>query len=153
VPDRRDADRIRHETVEMVMARASAITCGHKDAVDLDRLRRDPLMKVAVGRCPETGAPLASPIGVIFDNHFPIRNAHDALAAIRPHKADLVFDGWFRLGLDRLERMVTQDAKSGEADPPLHVSFWPIATGDALTANRRFRGIADMDRFSSRNDL
>jgi len=31
--------------------------------------------------------------------------------------------------------------------------FWPIATGDALTANRRFRGIADMDRFSSRNDL
>jgi hypothetical protein len=33
------------------------------------------------------------------------------------------------------------------------VRKWPIATGDALTANRRFRGIADMDRFSSRNDL
>jgi hypothetical protein len=33
------------------------------------------------------------------------------------------------------------------------VLFWPIATGDALTANRRYRGIADMDRFSSRNDL
>src|SRR5262249_23567193 len=31
--------------------------------------------------------------------------------------------------------------------------LWPIATDDALTANRRFRGIADMDRFSSRNDL
>jgi len=31
--------------------------------------------------------------------------------------------------------------------------FWPIATDDALTANRRFRGIADMDRFSLRNDL
>jgi len=29
----------------------------------------------------------------------------------------------------------------------------PIATDDTLTANRRFRGIADMDRFSSRNDL
>src|SRR5215470_17163837 len=29
----------------------------------------------------------------------------------------------------------------------------PIATGDILTARRRFRGIADMDRFSSRNDL
>ena len=25
--------------------------------------------------------------------------------------------------------------------------FWPIATGDALTANRRFWGIADMKRF------
>jgi hypothetical protein len=45
---------------EMVMARASAIACGHKDAVDFDRLRHDPLMKVAVGRCPITGAPLAS---------------------------------------------------------------------------------------------
>jgi len=34
-----------------------------------------------------------------------------------------------------------------------HGRLWPIATDDALTANRRFRGIADMDRFSSRNDL
>jgi hypothetical protein len=60
MPDRRDRDRIRHAMFEMVMARASAIACGHKDAIDLDRLRHDPLMKVAVGRCPETGAPLAS---------------------------------------------------------------------------------------------
>jgi hypothetical protein len=60
MPDRRDPDRIRHEMFEMVMARASAIACGHKDAIDLDRLRHDPLMKVAVGRCPQTGAPLAS---------------------------------------------------------------------------------------------
>jgi Transposase DDE domain group 1 len=43
-----------------VTARVSAIACGHEDAIDLDRLRHDPLMKVAVGRCPETGAPLAS---------------------------------------------------------------------------------------------
>ena len=45
---------------EMVMARASAIACGYEDAIDLDRLRHDPLMKVAVGRCPASGAPLAS---------------------------------------------------------------------------------------------
>jgi hypothetical protein len=45
---------------EMVMARVCAIACGHKDAIDLDRLRHDPLMKVAVGRCPRSGAPLAS---------------------------------------------------------------------------------------------
>jgi hypothetical protein len=38
----------------------SAIACGYEDAIDLDRLRHDPLMKVAVGRCPTTGAPLAS---------------------------------------------------------------------------------------------
>jgi hypothetical protein len=43
-----------------VMARASAIACGHKDGIDLDRLRDDPLMKLAVGRCPQSGAALAS---------------------------------------------------------------------------------------------
>jgi hypothetical protein len=37
------------------MARASAIACGYEDAIDLDRLRHDPLMKVVVGRCPQTG--------------------------------------------------------------------------------------------------
>jgi len=46
--------------VRDVMARASAIACGYEDAIDLDRLRHDPLMKVAVGRCLESGAPLAS---------------------------------------------------------------------------------------------
>src|SRR5262249_23235070 len=53
MPDRRDPDRVRHAMFEMVMARASAIACGYEDAIDLDRLRHDPLMKVAVGRCPE----------------------------------------------------------------------------------------------------
>jgi hypothetical protein len=53
--DRRDPSRIRHAVFEMVMARVSAIACGHKDGIDLDRLRHDPLMKVAVGRCPESG--------------------------------------------------------------------------------------------------
>ena len=60
MPDRRDPDRVRHAMFEMVMARASAIACGHEDAIDLDLLRHDPLMKIAVGRCPESGAPLAS---------------------------------------------------------------------------------------------
>jgi hypothetical protein len=60
MPDRRDRDRIRYAMFEMVMARVSAIACGHKDAIDLDRLRHDPLMKLAVGRCPDSGAALAS---------------------------------------------------------------------------------------------
>jgi hypothetical protein len=60
MPDRRDPGRIEHEMFEMVMARAAAIACGYEDAIDLDRLRHDPLMKMAVGRCPESGAPLAS---------------------------------------------------------------------------------------------
>ena len=56
--DRREPSRIRHEIVEMVMARVSAIACGYENANDLDRLRHDPLMKLAVGRCPESGAAL-----------------------------------------------------------------------------------------------
>src|SRR5215831_10795512 len=60
MPDRRDPDRILHAMFEMVVERVSAIACGYKDAIDLDRLRHDPLMKLTVGRCPETGAPLAS---------------------------------------------------------------------------------------------
>jgi hypothetical protein len=58
--DRRDPDRVRHAMFEMVMARSSAIACRHKDANDLDRLRHDPLMKITVGRCPQSGAALAS---------------------------------------------------------------------------------------------
>jgi Transposase DDE domain group 1 len=60
MPDRRDQDRVRHAMFEMVMSRVLAIACGHEDAIDLDRLRHDPLMKLAVGRCPESGAALAS---------------------------------------------------------------------------------------------
>jgi hypothetical protein len=60
MPDRRDADRIRHAMFEMVTARVAAIACGYEDNNDLDRLRHDPLMKLAVGRCPQSGAALAS---------------------------------------------------------------------------------------------
>src|SRR5271163_993032 len=60
MPDRRDPDHIQHQMVEMVTARVTAIACGHEDAIDHDDLRHDPLMKVAVGRCPESGAPLGS---------------------------------------------------------------------------------------------
>jgi hypothetical protein len=60
MPDRRDQSRVRHEMFELVAARAFAISCGYKDGNDLNRLRHDPLLKIAVGRCPESGSPLAS---------------------------------------------------------------------------------------------
>src|SRR5262252_7977495 len=60
IPDRRDPDRILHTMHEMLMARVSAIACGYEDANDLGRLRHDPLMKLAVGRCPQSGGALAS---------------------------------------------------------------------------------------------
>jgi len=60
MPDRRNQGRIRHDMLELGMARAFAITCGDKDGNDLNRLRHDPLMMVAIARSPESGDPLAS---------------------------------------------------------------------------------------------
>ena len=60
MPDSRDQSRVRHEMFELVATRAFAISCGYKDGNDLNRLRHDPLLKIAVGRCPESGSPLAS---------------------------------------------------------------------------------------------
>jgi Transposase DDE domain group 1 len=58
--DRRDPRRILHTMSEMVAARVFAICCGYADGNDLNLLRHDPAMKMAVGRAPETGAPLCS---------------------------------------------------------------------------------------------
>ena len=60
LPDRRDRARIRHAQGEIIAARVFAICCGHEDGIDHDALRTDPALKMAVGRCPETGADLAS---------------------------------------------------------------------------------------------
>ena len=51
---------IQHYMFEIVMALVSAIACCYEDGIYLYRLRHDPLMKVAVCRCPTSGAPLAS---------------------------------------------------------------------------------------------
>jgi hypothetical protein len=58
--DRRDPTRISHQLVEMIKTRVLAICCGYEDGNDLNRLRRDPVLKLAVGRCPESGADLCS---------------------------------------------------------------------------------------------
>jgi hypothetical protein len=60
LPDRRDPTRIRHRLAEIIAARVFGICCGYEDAIDHDLLRHDPALKMAVGRCPETGAALAS---------------------------------------------------------------------------------------------
>ena len=59
-PDRRNPTRISHPMTELMKTRMFAICCGHVDANDLDRLRHDPLLKMAVGRAPETGEALCS---------------------------------------------------------------------------------------------
>ena len=58
--DRRDQSRVEHAKGELFDARIMAIAQGYEDANDHDRLRHDPLLKLAVGRAPESGAALAS---------------------------------------------------------------------------------------------
>jgi hypothetical protein len=58
--DRRDPSRIDHALVEMLRLRMFLIAAGYEDADDCDSLRADPAFKLAVGRLPETGAPLCS---------------------------------------------------------------------------------------------
>jgi Transposase DDE domain group 1 len=84
---------------KMVMARVCAIACGHEDATDLDRLRHDPLMKVAVGRCPQSGAPLGSQSTISRLENAPRKKeaawltaalVDQAGATIRPRKQEIL---------------------------------------------------------------
>jgi hypothetical protein len=49
-----------HETGIVPVAGKEVVASLVLDADDLDRLRHDPLMKCTVGRCPQSGAALAS---------------------------------------------------------------------------------------------
>ena len=56
--DERDPSRVRHSYAEMATARM--YDAGYEDCDDVDTLRFDPALKIAVGRAPESGADLMS---------------------------------------------------------------------------------------------
>jgi hypothetical protein len=58
--DKRNPALIEHSLEEMLRLRMFAIAAGYEDADDCDRLRHDPVFKMAVGRLPESGDPLCS---------------------------------------------------------------------------------------------
>jgi hypothetical protein len=58
--DHRDPCRVRHSYAEMAMTRMVMIAAGYEDCDDVDALRSDPALKIAVGRAPESGADLMS---------------------------------------------------------------------------------------------
>jgi hypothetical protein len=58
--DDRDPTRVRHSFADMAMARMVMIAAGYEDCDDVDALRSDPALKIAIGRAPETGADLMS---------------------------------------------------------------------------------------------
>jgi hypothetical protein len=80
--DRRDPTRIEHSLVELIKTRVLAICCGYEDGNDLDRLRGDPLLKLAVGRCPESGADLCSQATMSRLENMPSRREAVRLTAL-----------------------------------------------------------------------
>lgn len=60
IADPRDPDQTTHTIADMLRARMLAIACGYEDANDLTALRRDPALKLACGRLPDSGADLCS---------------------------------------------------------------------------------------------
>jgi hypothetical protein len=59
IPDWRRGP-VRHSLEALVRQRVFQIACGYADQDDADALRADPLLKLACGRLPESGADLAS---------------------------------------------------------------------------------------------
>lgn len=60
LPDRRDPRKVQHALRDLVRQRVFGLACGYEDGNDAARLAHDPMHKLAVGRDPLTGAPLAS---------------------------------------------------------------------------------------------
>lgn len=60
IADPRDQSRVVHDLGDILRARMLAIACGYEDADDLDVLRHDPGLKLALGKLPGGVIGLAS---------------------------------------------------------------------------------------------
>ena len=86
LPDRRAPARVRHRLAEIIGARVFANCCGYEDGIDHNALRDDPALKMAVGRCPQTGAALASQSTISrFENAPTKRDAAKLAGALVDH--------------------------------------------------------------------
>jgi hypothetical protein len=91
LPDRRDPTRVRHHLTEIIAARVFGLCCGYEDGIDHNQLRSDPALKMAVGRCPESGADLASQSTISrFENAPTKREAAKLAGALVDHFASRV---------------------------------------------------------------
>ena len=86
LPDRRNQGRVHHRLSEIIGARVFGICCGYEDGIDHNILRDDPALKMALGRCPETGAALASQSTISrFENAPTKRDAAKLAGALVDH--------------------------------------------------------------------
>jgi hypothetical protein len=71
---------VHHSLATLVRQRVYQIACGYEDQNDADTLRSDPLLKLACGRRPVSGAELASQPTFSRMENAVDRHAHEALA-------------------------------------------------------------------------
>ena len=79
IVDERDETLVRHSMTDLVRARSFAIAAGFEDGNDVALLRRDPALKFACGRLPETGPDLASQPTICRFENTPDANTLEAL--------------------------------------------------------------------------
>lgn len=60
IKDRRQQSKVAHTIQEMVQQRVFQICCGYEDCNDAQTLRKDPAMKLAIGKNPEQSDDLSS---------------------------------------------------------------------------------------------
>jgi len=104
MPDRRNQRRIRHEMVKLVTGARRAIAALYKDGNDLDRLRHDPLLKLAVGRAPRAEATARLAVDDLASENAPAKT--DAARS----RSGAPADQWAR----HVTRMVTRSIPSDE---------------------------------------
>lgn len=82
IADPRDPDQTIHTIADMLRARMLAIACGYEDANDLTTLRRDPALKLACGRLPDSGGDLCSQPTMSRLENMPTRSEIGALLGV-----------------------------------------------------------------------
>lgn len=73
--DGRHPDLLTHTAADIIRFRALGIVAGYEDGVDCNRLRTDPVFKLALGRLPESGDRLCSQSTVSRLENTPSRTA------------------------------------------------------------------------------
>lgn len=112
--DGRQAGKIDHQVEELLAQRVFGIACGYPDANDADRLARDPVHKMLLGRDPVEGTDLASqPTLSRFENAVERRELYRLGEAL----ADVVIERHARR-LDHRARRITIDLDP--TDDPTH---------------------------------
>jgi hypothetical protein len=85
IHDPRHPSYIDHSMGEMLSQRVAQICCGYEDADDCDRLRDDPLFKLAAGRVPEAAALASQPTMSRLENRVSSRELLRMAYAIADH--------------------------------------------------------------------